>query len=206
MQNQLISLIIMAGLSLTIAGLWALSLAAAYWDIQRRKRSGQRVNQVLWMVVVGLLPFIGLIGYGLARQLSQPPQDQSREEEPPVGRRVTRLKKEPEGRRTLDQRQASGQYQFAIARGPGQGMVFHIKQFPAQIGRDLDSQIRLEKDLAVSRKHALIYPAQGGLWIRDLASRYGTRVNGIAVTEQILQQGDQIEVGETTLVYQANQV
>ena len=97
---------------------------------------------------------------------------------------------------------ASVQFLFSILRGPEQGKQFLVDHFPAQIGRDFDSVIRLDKDTGVSRKHALIYQINGALRIRDLSSRHGTRVNGEPVMDQILKSGDQIEVGLTSLSYQ----
>jgi FHA domain/Phospholipase_D-nuclease N-terminal len=98
-------------------------------------------------------------------------------------------------------RPALVQYQFSITRGPGHGKQFCVDHFPAQIGRELDSVIRLEEDDGVSRKHALVYQINGALRIRDLQSRHGTQVNGKPAADQILEPGDLIEVGSTSLFY-----
>ncbi len=93
------------------------------------------------------------------------------------------------------------QHQFSITRGPGHGKQFCVDHFPAQIGRKLDSVIRLEEDDGVSRKHALVYQINGALRIRDLQSRHGTQVNGKPAADQVLEPGDLIEVGSTSLFY-----
>lgn len=51
---------------------------------------------------------------------------------------------------------------------------------------------------AVSRCHACIINTGAGLFVRDLASRTGTRVNGQAVDEADLREGDVMEVGAFT--------
>lgn len=98
-------------------------------------------------------------------------------------------------------RPALVQHQFSITRGPGHGKQFCVDHFPAQIGRELDSVIRLEEDDGVSRKHALVYQINGALRIRDLQSRHGTQVNGKPAADQVLEPGDLIEVGSTSLFY-----
>lgn len=73
-----------------------------------------------------------------------------------------------------------------IGRGPGTG------------GPDLD----LSPDLCVSREHAVLHERHGTLWIKDLGSRLGTRVNGQPIQNQgecQVQPGDVILTGETTL-------
>ena len=49
-----------------------------------------------------------------------------------------------------------------------------------QIGRAADSDLVLS-DLAVSERHARLEPAGGAIWVRDLGSRNGTFVDGVAV-------------------------
>src|ERR1041385_5130876 len=50
----------------------------------------------------------------------------------------------------------------------------------------------------VSQSHALIVNADSGPYIRDLASRMGVLVNGKAVKESPLKEGDEIQVGRFT--------
>ncbi|KIG12241.1 GGDEF/FHA domain protein [Enhygromyxa salina] len=65
-------------------------------------------------------------------------------------------------------------------------------------GRSNDADLILADD-TVSRKHARIYEARGTLWLRDLGSRNGTRVNGREVSHHRLRPGDRITIGASLL-------
>lgn len=54
-------------------------------------------------------------------------------------------------------------------------------------------------DQAVSRIHLELDPRPDGLWVRDLGSRNGTYVNGIAITEARVPAGSMIRVGTTDI-------
>jgi two-component system response regulator GlrR len=54
-------------------------------------------------------------------------------------------------------------------------------------------------DRAVSRLHAELDPRSDGLWVRDLASRNGTYVNGLRVEAARLSHGHRLRVGGTQL-------
>lgn len=57
-------------------------------------------------------------------------------------------------------------------------------------------------DGSLSRLHAMIFFDVAGVGILDLVSKNGTFVNGQEVESRLLQKGDAIEVGETTIVYE----
>jgi hypothetical protein len=224
MTDQLTSLVGTAGITLLITILWALMLAFAYWDIQRRKQAGRQIHTLAWMAAVACLPMIGLAAYLIARHYDRTAIPDGQDVVKPARWRETKYKMQPDARKpqapiqvsdytketVLSQqysnqqdidRLAAAQFLFSVSRGPDLGKRFPVSQFPAQIGRDFDSVIRLDQDMDVSRKHALIYQISGSLRIRDLASTHGTRVNGEAITDQILNPGDRIEVGQTSLNY-----
>jgi pSer/pThr/pTyr-binding forkhead associated (FHA) protein/outer membrane biosynthesis protein TonB len=68
------------------------------------------------------------------------------------------------------------------------------------VGKQSSSNLRLE-DINVSRKHAVIERRESGEWrITDLGSTNGTTVNGRRITQAILQDGDRVLIGESTLV------
>ena len=68
------------------------------------------------------------------------------------------------------------------------------------VGKQSSANLRLE-DVNVSRKHAVIERRESGEWrVTDLGSTNGTTVNGRRITQAILQNGDRLLLGETTLV------
>ncbi len=216
MADPLISLIKIAGITLVITILWALTLTTAYWDIQRRNNSGERVNLFAWMALVGFLPFMGWIIYRISRLLlyalrssnQAPAKPRSRGETqllqvlPQAGvAPVTSTGTEIGTISSLDRTvPLPPKFEVAVMSGPEQGKRFVIDKFPVQIGRDFNSIIRLDKDTGVSRKHALIYLVDDEPHIRDLQSLHGTQVNGKRVTDEILELESLIEVGMSTLM------
>jgi hypothetical protein len=69
-----------------------------------------------------------------------------------------------------------------------------------QIGREPNSELVLS-DPRVSRSHARILQTPQGYVIEDLNSTNGTFVNGQKITSQHLRPGDQIQVGDTHLLF-----
>lgn len=70
------------------------------------------------------------------------------------------------------------------------------------IGRRAGCDITLDSP-AVSNTHAVIFEYDGRRVVRDLGSRTGTHVNGKAVNQQVLEIGDKVRIGDTTLRYVA---
>lgn len=73
---------------------------------------------------------------------------------------------------------------------------------PMTLGRSMDNAIVL-RDSRVSRHHGRLQGRQGALVYTDLGSTNGSRVNGIAVDEVVLGEGDRIEIGDTVLVVES---
>jgi pSer/pThr/pTyr-binding forkhead associated (FHA) protein len=73
---------------------------------------------------------------------------------------------------------------------------------PFAIGRGADNALILDDDMA-SRSHATISMVDGEFFIRDEDSRNGTWVNGERRFGVPLQDGDQITIGETELIFRA---
>lgn len=74
---------------------------------------------------------------------------------------------------------------------------------PLVIGRLPDCDIMIN-DANVSRRHAEIRPQGDGFVLYDLGSTNGSRVNGVAVSERALRDGDELQFGSTRLVFQAS--
>ena len=84
--------------------------------------------------------------------------------------------------------------------GPLQGQSLSLAEGETSFGRANGNQICVV-DSSLSRQHCLLIRAGSDISIRDLSSRNGTRVNGIPVTEQKLQHGDQISLGASLVVF-----
>lgn len=59
-------------------------------------------------------------------------------------------------------------------------------------------------DPNVSRHHAEIRPQGTGFVVVDLRSTNGTRVNGVRITERVLQDGDEVAFGNTRMRFEAS--
>ena len=70
------------------------------------------------------------------------------------------------------------------------------------IGRDPAAHVRLV-DNRVSRRHAQIEIADRKCVLRDLDSTNGTQVNGVATVEQVLHDGDVVDVGGVELRFRS---
>ncbi len=192
--------------------LWGLSLAATYWDLERHHNP--RGETLAWLVLVAVLPGLGLAAYLLSRLFA------STFPLPPTAglgravRRVTQLRPQPArlGRTgtiaatdlvqpTIADRKQIGLAAVSLVAvaGPHTGQEFLLEVLPARLGRGGEAALRLDRDLGVSRQHAEIYRQDGALHVRDLGSTHGTCVNGLSVTDQVLQPGDRIEVGHSAL-------
>ena len=83
------------------------------------------------------------------------------------------------------------------------GRRMSIGAQPLVLGRSPESTIVLN-DPNVSRRHAEIRRRGTDVFVVDLNSTNGTRVNGVRVKDQILNDGDEIEVGTSTLRFEAS--
>jgi len=69
------------------------------------------------------------------------------------------------------------------------------------IGRLPESHITLQ-DTNASRHHAEIRPSGDGYVVIDLSSTNGTSVNGVRMSQQLLRDGDIIQIGNTKLLFE----
>jgi hypothetical protein len=65
---------------------------------------------------------------------------------------------------------------------PPGGPALEVRPNRAVVGRSSQADVHLE-DPEVSRRHALLWREAGGVWVTDLGSSNGTRLNGEAVPE-----------------------
>ncbi len=74
-------------------------------------------------------------------------------------------------------------------------------KFPLLIGRSEGADLRIAADRKVSRRHAQISRTGEEIFVEDLSSRSGTRVNGQSISVRTpLKPGDSIQIGETVLI------
>lgn len=75
-----------------------------------------------------------------------------------------------------------------------------------RIGRSSKNDVNLSFDLSLSRFHAAVSASQGKYFIEDVGSRNGTSLNGKPVVQPAeLHVGDRITLGETTILFSADQ-
>jgi pSer/pThr/pTyr-binding forkhead associated (FHA) protein len=91
-----------------------------------------------------------------------------------------------------------------VKEGKEPGRIYEVRKGELSIGRSRDSDIFLE-DLAVSRLHAkIINEGNSNYALKDEGSANGTKVNGQLVNrnqKHPLQEGDEIQLGQTVLVF-----
>jgi len=88
-----------------------------------------------------------------------------------------------------------------VLSGPGlPGNRFLSATGLTAIGRTNDNDIVLA-ETAVSSKHCRIEQQGNRFVLLDLGSTNGTWVNGVAQERAVLRNGDQIKVGDTTMVF-----
>ncbi len=72
---------------------------------------------------------------------------------------------------------------------------------PLVIGRLPECDVVLA-DSNVSRRHAELRRKGDGVFVTDLGSTNGTKVNGTSVRDHLLASGDEISVGSTKLIFE----
>jgi signal transduction histidine kinase/pSer/pThr/pTyr-binding forkhead associated (FHA) protein len=90
-----------------------------------------------------------------------------------------------------------------VIKGTDEGRQFVLDRDQMSVGRDSTSRIRLT-DTEVSRRHAEFVRTPEGYRVRDLDSANGTFVNSQAVRDVLLQAGDQVQFGQSVLVFTAD--
>ncbi len=90
-----------------------------------------------------------------------------------------------------------------VKNGPSQGQTFSLDSPRALIvGRDESCDLSLQ-DKGSSRQHAEFFKIGDMCFIRDLDSKNGTFVNDTRITEEMLRDGDRIQIGGTVILFEA---
>jgi transcriptional regulator with PAS, ATPase and Fis domain len=90
---------------------------------------------------------------------------------------------------------------LVVGAGTAEERRIEIGALAISIGSDVAANVSVA-DPHVSRRHAEVVRTTGGVILRDLESRNGTYVDGIAVKEVILQGTATIRVGGTTVRFE----
>ena len=93
---------------------------------------------------------------------------------------------------------------YLIVREQGAERTFALADAEMSIGRSRQNPIQLETDQS-SRKHCTVRKSGRGWRLVDERSSNGTFVNGLKVEEKDLADGDQIEIGNATITYRADE-
>jgi pSer/pThr/pTyr-binding forkhead associated (FHA) protein len=97
------------------------------------------------------------------------------------------------------------QVNLKVLAGPYTGRVFCFTQPDTfLIGRSNDAHLCLTDDKFFSRNHCLLEVTPPHCFLRDLGSTNGTFVNGKRVSEAFLENGAQIQGGETVLLVEVS--
>lgn len=88
-----------------------------------------------------------------------------------------------------------------VTAGPSKDAVIPLTLEESSVGRDPNNVVAIS-DPSVSRKHCLVRrEGDDRFQIRDLESRNGTLVNGVAIKEYWLRHGDEIATGDSAFVF-----
>ncbi|HJT78256.1 MAG TPA: ATP-binding protein [Gemmataceae bacterium] len=91
-----------------------------------------------------------------------------------------------------------------VIKGADEGKQFELSEDALSIGRDATNRVRLH-DTEVSRRHAELRRTADGYRLTDVGSANGSFVNGQSVKDVLLQTGDQVQIGQSLLVYSSGQ-
>ena len=90
---------------------------------------------------------------------------------------------------------------LVVRAGGGRvGESFALDRERMTIGRRPESDVFLD-DITVSRDHALIVRRGGDVFLDDLGSLNGTYVNRRRIDSQLLEDGDELQVGKYKLTF-----
>ena len=94
---------------------------------------------------------------------------------------------------------------LVATQGDYAGSIYALEAGTVSIGREESNTIAFSQDSTVSRRHARITgpPESDDFTIHDEGSSNGTFVNGVRVTEQVLRPGDEVQIGNTRLRFEA---
>jgi len=94
---------------------------------------------------------------------------------------------------------------LCLIKGNPKGKIVEVPAGALKVGRAEDSDLIIAST-RVSRQHCEVVNEGTRLVVRDKASANGTLVNGKKVREQVLQPGDELQIGPLTFTVEINGV
>jgi hypothetical protein len=92
---------------------------------------------------------------------------------------------------------------LVVRSGGGRtGEAFSLDREQTTIGRSPDCDIFLD-DVTVSRRHAVVARGDAGFTIEDLGSLNGTFLNRSRIDRDVLDSGDEVQIGKYRLIFLA---
>ena len=110
---------------------------------------------------------------------------------------ITRVQENPPG--TVKAQTSRDQAYLIVLAGSAMGEMFKITRDQTIIGRGQQAHIRM-MDEGVSREHCEIQIEGGAMILHDLGSTNGTFCRGVRVDRHVLEDGDKILVGSSTVL------
>ena len=90
-----------------------------------------------------------------------------------------------------------------VARGPDRGRAVHLHGQKVTVGRSTSCTLTLVEPRA-SKEHFRIEWEDGAYVLTDLDSHNGTVINGERIESQVLRDFDRIDLGDTVIVFEAD--
>lgn len=87
-----------------------------------------------------------------------------------------------------------------IKKGKNSGLKFPLKQNVVNIGRDANNELVID-DIRASRNHAKIIFENDNFILQDNNSTNGTFLNNNRITISVLNDNDEIKIGDTIFVF-----
>ena len=89
---------------------------------------------------------------------------------------------------------------FIVIAGSQVGRLYKLDRPSLTVGRATDAAVRIE-DEGISRYHArILLTPEGEIQVEDLGSTNGTFCNGERIQRHVLQDGDKVQVGRTSIL------
>lgn len=89
---------------------------------------------------------------------------------------------------------------FREVEGQNPGKGYAVEKVPLTLGRDALCDVSIT-DTRMSRQHAMLFYYAPHFYLKDLGSTNGTFVNDKRIKQAILQNGDKVKMGGTTLEF-----